>query len=143
MKIAIRSINGISNTVGGLAGQRRADDRFQVLTKAVRRIQLAGGLGLRVEKKDEQNVSLITFRVAHTDELENEVRLVRELLDIDMGQLEIPLVFGAVRKTNQELAVLSRSMLDVMSALGAYIEVPENHVVEGGPVKIYQTILPG
>jgi hypothetical protein len=41
------------------------------------------------------------------------------------------LVFRAVRKTNQELAVLSRSMLDVMTALGAYIKVPENHVVEG------------
>ncbi len=131
LKIAVRSINGISNTVGGLAGQRPADDRFQVLIKAVRHIQLAGGMGLRVEKQDEGNVSLITFRTAHTDELENEVRLVREMLDIDLSQLEIPLVFGAARKTNQELAVLSRSMLDVMTALGAYIKVPENHVVEG------------
>lgn len=131
LKIAVRSINGISNTVSGMAGQRRADDQFQVLIDAVRRIQMEGGVGLRVEKRDEQNISLITFRTAHTEAHEHEVRMIREILDIDMGQLEIPLVFGAVRQSNQELAVLSRSMLDVMSALGAYIEVPENHVVEG------------
>jgi len=131
-RLVVRSINGIGNTAGVMQGQpRQADPSFQILSDAMRRIQLAGGVGLRIEKIDDRNASLITFRTAHTGDVEKDVLLVRKLLEIAPEQKEIPLVFGAVRQTDRELAMLSRSMLDVMSALAAYIDVPEEHVSEG------------
>ena len=103
---------------------------FQELVEAVRRIQQSGGVGLRIRNLDDHKVSLLTFRTAHTEHAEEDVLRVRELLAIDPQVSEIPLVFGSVRESNREMAVLTRSMMDVMSALAAYIEVPERHVAE-------------
>jgi hypothetical protein len=130
LKMAVRSINGLRNTVGGLPGRRSADFRFGELVETVRRIQLEGDVGLRVKQNNNEEVSLLTFRSALTDQSEDDLTRVRELLDIELDQLEMPLVFGAVRQSKSELTVLTRSMLDVMSALSAYIDVPENHVAE-------------
>ena len=130
LRIAVRSINGIRNTVGGLAGPKRADNRFQELVEAVRRIQQSGGVGLRIRNIDDHKVSLLTFRTAHTEHVEDDILQVRELLGIKPQITEIPLVFGSLRESDEEMAVLTRSMMDVMSALAAYIEVPERHVAE-------------
>ena len=131
LEMAVRSINGVSNTVGGYTINRQSEKQFQSLTGALRRIQLAGGVGLKVKKQDEQNLSLITFKTAHTNEVEDDILFVRNLLEIDPSLQEIPLVFGSVRQSDQEMAMLTRSMLDIMSALAAYIMVPEIHAVEG------------
>ena len=53
---------------------------------------------------------------------------MRELLGIDFDAPEIPLVFGAVARSDQEMAMQTRSMLELMSALASYIHVPQEHV---------------
>jgi hypothetical protein len=44
--------------------------------------------------------------------------------------MEFNLVFGIVPQNDREIAILSRSMLDILVELSGNIEVPEAHVVE-------------
>ena len=42
LRVAVRTINGIRNRIGGLLGGRRADPEFEELVQAMRRIQARG-----------------------------------------------------------------------------------------------------
>lgn len=128
LRVSVRTVNGIRNRVGGLLGGRRADPEFQELVDSIRRIQAADGVGLRVEARSDHKVSLITFPATQTREVEDDIRRVRTLLGVDHGISEFPLVFGAVRQSGNELALLTRSMLELMAALASYIDVPQVHV---------------
>lgn len=56
---------------------------------------------------------------------------MREALKIDAGKWEIALTFGAIPRNSREIAMLSRSMVEILLELGAGAEVPERHVEEG------------
>ena len=44
---------------------------------------------------------------------------------------EVVLAYGALQRSPNELAVLSRSMLEILLELAARIEVPEKHIADG------------
>src|SRR5512137_1001102 len=56
--------------------------------------------------------------------------MVRKLLGLDPQVGEIRVVYGAVAASDKELAMLTRSILDVLIDLASFITVPEAHVQE-------------
>jgi len=56
---------------------------------------------------------------------------VRELLGLDQDAAEFHLVQGATPANNREVAVLTRSMMHILSAMAAEVTVPPEHVTEG------------
>lgn len=131
MRVTLRSVNSMYNRVGDLLGGRRtADPEFEELIAAMRRIQAADAVGMRVEKRGDHQVMLMTFQTPRAEEVRADILRVRELVGIDGTLREIPLVFSAVRESPGEVAILTRSMLEIMSALSSYIDVPESHIAE-------------
>ncbi len=55
---------------------------------------------------------------------------VRKMLGIDPTAQEFAIVYGSVAKNDREIAVLSRSILEIIIDLASYIEVPNVHVDE-------------
>jgi hypothetical protein len=131
-QLAVRAINGVYNRSASPLWARNADPEFYQLLDALRRIQLSEALGFRVERRGPEEGALITFRSDRvTPAVLDDIRLVRTVLRIGNDARELNLTFGAVPRSDRELALLTRSMLDVLLELSAQVEVPAADVDAG------------
>jgi hypothetical protein len=55
---------------------------------------------------------------------------VRQRLGLDPTAQDIRVVYGSVAANDRELAILSRSILEILIDLSSFISVPEAHVLE-------------
>jgi hypothetical protein len=131
IRITVQTINGMENRYGGSLSGRTADRKFHQLLTALRRIQLAGGLGMRVKPVGEKNAIVMFFRPLTDEAIAGEFKKVRELLGLDADAREFRVVYGSFAADGKEIAVLSRSMLQVMIDFASYIDVPDSDVAEG------------
>ena len=130
LRIAVHAINGIHNRYGGDLRARPADPEFYVLLERLRRIQLSGTIGMRVRRIDRDEAVLMTFRKELDPSLDAEVRAVRELLGLDPEGREFQIVYSSVAANDKQIAILSRSILEILIDLSSFIEVPEAHVAD-------------
>lgn len=129
-RVLVQSINGIQNRYGGSAAAHPADPEFYPLIGKLRRIQASGDIGLRVEKLSGRESAAVVFRGKVDEKLEADILEVRKILGLDPQAREFKVVYGAVSANDKEIAIQSRSMLQVMIDLASHIEVPETHVAE-------------
>lgn len=131
-QLATRAINGVYNRSNRPMGARDADPEFYPILDALRRLQLSEAIGFRLEKRGPEEMSLITFRGNKvTSAVEQDSRLVRTALGIRPDARELTLTFGAIPRSDQELAVLTRSMLEILLELGARVEAPAADIEAG------------
>jgi hypothetical protein len=130
LRLAVHELNGIRNRYGGDLRARPADPEFYTLLRDLRRIQTAGGIGLRVQRTDHNEAILMTFRQHVDPAIAETARAVRQRLGLDPAAQEIRVVYGSVAANNKELAILSRSILEILIDLSSFISVPEAHVRE-------------
>jgi hypothetical protein len=128
MRTVVRSINGLRNDALGAGG----DPGFRQLVEALSRIQRAGGLGIRVEaRKDGTAVIIVLRREAAAAGLIEDARLVRELLGLEEDTSDIEIAYGLVPRNGREVAMISRSMLELILELGFGIDLPAGHITDG------------
>ena len=130
LRLAVHEINGIRNRYGGDLRARPADPEFYALLRHLRHIQTAGGLGMRVQRTDRGEAILMTFRQQVDAATAEAVLAVRQILGLDPTAQDLRVVYGSVAANNKELAILSRSILEVLVDLASVISVPEAHVLE-------------
>jgi hypothetical protein len=130
MRLAVHVVNGIDNRFGGDARARPADPEFYVLLERLRRIQLSGAIGLRVRRIDREEAVLMTLRQKVDPSIEADILAVRQLLGLDPAGREFQVVYGAVAADDKQIAILSRSILEILVDLSSFIAVPESHVVD-------------
>jgi hypothetical protein len=130
LRICVSSINGIRNQFGGSARARSADPEFYPLLERLRRIQDSGGIGLRVEKKTEKEGTLLTLRGKVSEQTKEDTRWVRKTLGLNPDGENFKIVYGSIAKDDREIAILSRSVLEILVDLSSLIEVPWEHVEE-------------
>jgi hypothetical protein len=137
LQIAVRSLNGIRN-VGVSGGTlERADPEFYPLLDAFRRLQVAGHLSVRTEKRNNEEVGVFIISEGRQPQAQStrDVKFVRDTLKVSPDRNgEITIVFGANPRAGNELAVLSRSMGDILIDLAMGITVPESHIAAGRTV---------
>jgi len=125
--LTVDSLNGVRNrsTAGGLV--READPDFNRALELLRDIQSAGAVGLRVEEdKSKGSTGVMFFRRDDVPaEIIEKANEVRRLLKMPADQQKFVLTFSPVRGADSELAVNSRSMLQIMQAFSSYLDVPE------------------
>ena len=128
--LAVESLNGVRNrsTAGGAI--READPAFLRALQLLREVQTAGAFGMRVEEdKVKGSTGVVFFRRddVPADILEKGVE-IRRLLKLPAEQQRFVLTYSPVRGAENELAVTSRSMLQIMQAFASYVAVPEVHL---------------
>ncbi len=131
LRVCTNSINGLANSYGG-RGARRGDSRFQELLSLFRRQQEEGLLGMYSKREQDQQVVKMSLR--ESEHAASGVRLarIRELLGvIGSGVQEFTVVYGAQPTASDEIAIQSRSMMQVLIDIGSYIEVPAQDRDEG------------
>jgi len=132
LQMTTRAINGVYNrsSVGGRV--READPEFYPLLDALRRLQLSGAVSLRLEKHGSDEVGILILSGERTPEVERDLQFVQKTLGVRRGKNgELTLTFGALPRSEQEIAVLSRSMLGILLEVANGIDVPSAHISEG------------
>lgn len=124
--MCVSAINGLSNTN---RFTHNSGKRFYQLLDILTYIQQAGGLGARlVEQGNGKAVAF--FRRKLDKEFERRVVTVLELLGLDPKKSHFSLAYGSSAANDTEIAILSRSMLDITFELAQYVKIPEKHVLE-------------
>ncbi len=130
MPMALDSINGIYNQ--SKRGMRHAaDPRFNRLVHLIRDLQLAEALQVRVEhSKEGSETSLITFASSKDPQAEAEKQEVRSLLGLRPGLQRFEVYYGGYSGKDNEISMMTRSMLQVMLELATGVQVPQADVAE-------------
>jgi hypothetical protein len=129
----VRSVNTIQNRSGSHLVKHEADPEFYRLISLLRDIQKSGAVGMRIETgKDKREATVFTFRQRNIDPMiESKISSVKRLLGLDPGRPEFRIIYGSAPRDNSEMAVLSRSILEIIVELASYIDIPEAHLAEG------------
>ncbi|MGH9651354.1 MAG: hypothetical protein ACRD3I_12900, partial [Terriglobales bacterium] len=122
MSTVVGSVNGLRNANGGLP----ADAGFRELVDALTRVQRISGLAIRVEPRKDGSAVILSMRnPATTPELEADSRRVRALLGLEEGANEFEVAYGLVPRDRREVAMLTRSMLEILLQLGVGVELSD------------------
>lgn len=133
LRFCVHSINGIRNRYGGSARARLADPEFYPLVERLRRIQDSGLIGLRITKTKEMEGMVLILRGragTPTAEEKEDMEFVRKTLGLDPAASEFNIAYGSVAKDRNEIAMLTRSVLEIIIDMASFIEVPPEHVEE-------------
>jgi len=129
MPMVLDSINGVSNeSRRGMS--RPADPRFSRLVQLIYELQLSGSFESRIERKDGGESSLIVFGPSLDPQIEARKAEIRGILGLKQGAREIRILYGGYSGKSDEIALMTRSMLQVMLELAATVQVPEADVAE-------------
>jgi hypothetical protein len=130
-RIVVKTINGLHNYSGGAMTHRASDPQFEELLQRLRKLQVSESVGTRIEKKEKMDASILFFRKDPDPETMAEGLAVRKLLKLDPETDQFNLTYGALSRGDREIAILSRSILEMMVELGTQIDVPVDDVKDG------------
>ena len=98
----------------------------------MRRVQLSEAIGFRLDRRGADEVALITLRGSRiTPAVEDDIRVLRAALGLSGDAHELRLTFGELPRDDREVAMLSRSILEMLVEMSGWIEVPPEDVAAG------------
>jgi hypothetical protein len=128
--MTVESLNGVQNrsTAGGSV--RGADAAFTRVLNLLREVQAAGAFGMRIEEDKAKGSSGVVFfrREDVSPDITEKAAEIRRLLKLAPESRKFTLTYSPVRGAEDELAVTSRSMLQIMQAFASYVDAPEAHL---------------
>jgi hypothetical protein len=130
LRLMVHSINGLENRYGGQERLKMGDPMYFRLIELMRKAQLSKAFGLRTIRINEKQSAIFIIR-ADTSPITSTVSgEIRELLKLDPSRSELNVVYGSVAANDHEIAILTRSVLDVLIELSSYLEVPPEDVAD-------------
>jgi hypothetical protein len=125
--LTVESLNGVRNRSAAGGTIRQADPEFVRVQQLLREVQVAGGVGMRVEEDKAKGSTAVLFfqRDDLPTDMQEKSAEIRRLLRLQAGQQKFVLTYSPMRGTGDELAVNSRSLLQILQAFSSYVEVPE------------------
>jgi hypothetical protein len=128
LRTTVHSINDISQPFGGGVAARIEDPEFAPLLAALGRVQASGLLGLQVTKGEGGNGTLLVFRRrAENPQVAPDSAFIRRTLGLAQDAGQFQLVYGVQPRNDHEIAVLTRSMFEIMFDMSIGVEpAPED-----------------
>jgi hypothetical protein len=127
----VRAFNGIYNSTFQSGSRRPADPEFYPLIAAMQRLQLSRAISIQVKKRGPTETVIAVLGNRNSPQVKQDVEFIQQTLKLKSREGEIILSYGPVQQQSNELAVLSRSMIEIMVEMSADIEVPVAHVQNG------------
>lgn len=131
--LTVDSINGIKNRSVSGGQLRPADPEFSQIVQTIRKAQITGNAGIRVERgKDGKDSVAFFFQDKGIDpQLAKELAEVRRILGLAPDRSDFRVTFGAAAASPNEIAILSRSIVRILQELSTTVEVPAEHLATG------------
>ena len=113
--------------------RHEGDKDYYRVVSLLHDIQKSGAVGMRLLKNKKGQDSTVIF--FYDKNIKNDVKAkfkeVNKILGIKPGTRAINVTYGAIPETDQEIAIMTLSLLQIMIKLAAEVDVPEQHVKEG------------
>lgn len=131
--LTVDSINGLRGQVSGGMNARPSDPGFTRIVQLFRKIQQSGAIGMRIIKGGDQKETMVMFfhRKNIPPEIQGALKEVSTLLGLQPAIQEVKVGYGLIQKDDTEIAMLTRSMMQIMVELAGQINVPQEHITEG------------
>ena len=130
MSLTVKTINGVDNNFNGL-GVVDEKVEFNNLMQALRTVQLAGVIDIRIQKvNDKDAIVFLVYDSVNKEKYRQEMETIRRILKLKPDISSYKIVFGAIANSDDEIALLTRSTLEIMLEMSSMIEVPAKHVAE-------------
>ena len=106
---------------------------FLRLLELLRKIQHSAGVAVRIQQDpNKQQTTILTFRTKNIEpETVEDIAEVRRLLRLDPEAQEFKMVFASTPANDREVAVLTRSLIQIMGMIAAHVEVPTEDIAQG------------
>jgi hypothetical protein len=131
LELCVKSINDIDNRSTAPGFTRPPDPRFEELAELLGKVQRSGAIGTRIVKKDKWEAALLTFRRKVDPNTARDLAAARRLMGLDPNATETTVVYGSAPTAANEVALLTRSVLEIIIEMASRIDVPAEHVAEG------------
>jgi len=132
LQVTVRAINGIYNRSGMGGRGRDADPAFYPLLDALRRLQQSGAVSLRLDTRNGTQTGTLILSDKVAGAAADDLRFVARTLGVRLNAGgELVIVFGLLPRAPNEIAVLTRSMLEMLVEIAAGIDVPADHIAAG------------
>ena len=155
------SINGLRNQRVSVAGVAPADPGFHRVRELMREIQASGAVRLYIKKvtpepkakgkdkkddddddkkPDEKETRILAFPTKNiSPETLADINELRELLHLNPHATEFVLADAPIQSSDTEIAVQTRSIIELMKNMAAEVEVPPEDVAQHRAVPGFQT----
>jgi hypothetical protein len=127
--LCVRTINDLDNRSVDPIWSRAADPEFERLVDLLERMQREGGIAMRVERRDDGDASVMRLRRKRVRK--EDVAEAARLLGIDPAAPDHHVTYGAVARSNREIAIQTRSIFEIMVELSARVQPPSEHLRRG------------
>lgn len=142
--LTVEGLNGVRNRSVAAGTAREADPEFVRALELLRQVQAAGAFGMRVEEDKAKGATAVVFfrREDVPADIVEKASEIRRLLKLPAAGQKYTLTYSPVRAADNELAVDSRSMLQIMSAFASYLDVPEVHLKNHSTLPAFENASP-
>jgi len=134
--LTVDSINGLQSQTTAAIGTRVGDTGYYRALEILRNMQLAGATGMQLKTDDETGDTALL--IIHADALTPDDKALmlefRSLLNIATDVDEFNVQYGFLPANDAEMAIITRSMLQIMVYLAGQVDVPEPHISSGRTV---------
>lgn len=135
LPLTVESINGVANESRRPGMLRPMDPQFVRLTQLLYELQQANALQIRIDRKKDGETTAIGFPPAGvSSDVATKIAELRSILHISRPANGYAVRYGGYSGKPDEVALVTRSMLQVMLELGVLAQVPEADVTSGRAV---------
>ncbi len=131
LRVCVNTINGIENSYGGMGNPKAGNPKFRELMMAFRESQAPGGSGIRIMQEKGTQAIVMFFHPSTDQPVSPSFTRIRELLGLDASVRKYNIVYGSIPENNREIAMLTRSVMQILADFASYIDVPEADLAEG------------
>jgi hypothetical protein len=131
--LSVISVNGLRNQRLTMSGGGQGDPDFFRVVQFMRDVQRSGAFDMRIRegKEGERSTVLFIRRNNLSPEMVAEAAHFREALHLEPERNDYRLVYGSLPSAPDEIAIQTRSMLQVMLEVAALMDVPPEDITDG------------
>ena len=135
LRLSTQSIGGLQNDTPLGGPQSNGSPGFFELLRVLRELQLAGKLTFRYTEDDKHvgHTYLVMGGQSGDDDSQSvaDMARVRKLLNLKPGSSQYEIGYGATAGASNTVPIVTRSILGILSNLGAQIQVPQTDIASG------------